>query len=221
MNELPLILIGAGLGAVEVIDIIDDINKTSKKKIKIIGLLDDNPKLFNKKVLNYSVIGNLSDISLFKKENFSLNIFSYRNRFLRSKLIKNLKKKRNRFINLIHPSSLIGSKSFLGMGITIYKNSNIYSKTSIGDFCSVNINVSIAPGAIIESNCNIGKDVIICSGSKIKKDCSVQFGSVTLENSFLSQGSRLMPKSVLNFSCLKKYAVLNGNPAKVVFDEKR
>lgn len=221
MNEFPLILIGAGLGAIEVIDIIDDINKSNLKKIKIVGLLDDDPKLLNKKFLNYSVIGSLSDISLFKKENFFLNIFSYQNRFLRSKLIKSFKKKRNRFINLIHPSSLIGSKSFLGKGIIIYKNCNIYSKASIGDFCSVNINVSIAPGAVIESNCNIGKDVIICSSSKIKKDCSVQFGSITLEHSSLSQGSRLMPKSVLNFSCFKKYAVLNGNPAKVVFDEKR
>ena len=90
MNELPLILIGAGLGAIEVIDIIDDINKSNLKKIKIVGLIDDNPKLLNKKFLNYSVIGSLSDISLFKKENFFLNIFSYRNRFLRSKLIKSL-----------------------------------------------------------------------------------------------------------------------------------
>jgi acetyltransferase-like isoleucine patch superfamily enzyme len=221
MNDLPLVLVGAGLGAIEVIDIIEDINKTSMKKIKIVGLLDDNPKLFNKKVLNHSVIGSLSDITLFKKENFFLNIFSYKNRFLRSKLIKSLKKSRSKFINLIHPSSLIGSKSILGKGIIIYKNCNIYSKTLIGDFCSVNINVSIAPGAIIESNCNIGKDVIICSGSKIKKDSSVQFGSIVLESSFLNEGSRLMPKSVLNFSSLRKYVVLNGNPAKVVFDEKR
>jgi acetyltransferase-like isoleucine patch superfamily enzyme len=221
MNEIPLILIGAGLGAVEVIDIIDDINKSSQNKVKILGLLDDDPKLFNKKVLNYSVIGSLSDISLFKKEKFFLNIFSYKNRFLRSKLIRNLKSKRSRFMNIIHPSSLIGSKSVLGRGIIIYKNSNVYSKAYIGDFCVVNINVSIASNAKIESNCNIGKDVTICSGSKIKKDCSVQFGSIVLENSFLNQGSRLMPKSVLNFNSTKKYAVLNGNPAKVVFDEKK
>ena len=221
MNDIPLVLLGAGLSTVEVIDIISDINKCSQKKIKIVGLLDDNSKLFNKKILNCSVIGSLSDINLFKKEKFFLNIFSYKNRFLRSKIIKNLKIKRSKFLNIIHPSSLIGSKSVLGKGIIIYKNSNIYSKTSIGDFCLINTNVSVAPNVVIESNCNIGKDVVICSGSKIKKNTTVQFGSIILENSFLNQGSRLMPKSVLNFSSSKIRAVLNGNPAKVVFDEKR
>ena len=49
MNDVPLVLIGAGLGAIEVIDIINDINKNSTKKINIIGLLDDNPKLLKKK----------------------------------------------------------------------------------------------------------------------------------------------------------------------------
>ena len=87
MNDIPLVLLGAGLSTVEVIDIISDINKSSQKKIKIVGLLDDNSKLFNKKILNCSVIGSLSDINLFKKEKFFLNIFSYKNRFLRSKIV--------------------------------------------------------------------------------------------------------------------------------------
>ena len=101
MKETPLIILGAGKSTIEFIDLVNDINQKSYDKIKIIGILDDDKKLKNKKINNISVIGSIKDTKQFKKEKFFVGIFSYKNRFIRSKIINSLKFSSNKFINVI------------------------------------------------------------------------------------------------------------------------
>ena len=49
MKMKSLIIIGAGSSTIEIIDILNDINKVSKKKFSIKGILDDNKKRFKKR----------------------------------------------------------------------------------------------------------------------------------------------------------------------------
>ena len=42
MKEKLLIILGAGNSTIEIIDLIEDINKKSLNRIKIVGILDDN-----------------------------------------------------------------------------------------------------------------------------------------------------------------------------------
>ena len=50
MKETPLIILGAGKSTIEFIDLVNDINQKTYNKIKIIGILDDDKKLKNKKM---------------------------------------------------------------------------------------------------------------------------------------------------------------------------
>ena len=120
MKELPLILIGGGGYCVETIDLISDINKIRNDQfIKITGILDDNKN--SKKIINgVKVVGKIKDIKFFKKEKFFVNIFHSENRFKRIELIKSLKINISRFISIIHPSSLLGRKVRVGIGVSIY-----------------------------------------------------------------------------------------------------
>ena len=54
MKEENLIILGAGDSTLEIIDLVNDINKKKTKKIKIIGILDDDKKLNKKKTLKSS-----------------------------------------------------------------------------------------------------------------------------------------------------------------------
>ena len=81
MKEENLIILGAGDSTLEIIDLVNDINKKKTKKIKIIGILDDDKKL-KKKNIKSSILGKIKDIYKFKKEKFFLGIFSHKNRFL-------------------------------------------------------------------------------------------------------------------------------------------
>ena len=59
-----LILIGGGTSCIEIIDLINDINKFKSNKIYVAGILDDNIKLKNKKISNVKVLGK---INLYRK----------------------------------------------------------------------------------------------------------------------------------------------------------
>ena len=86
-----LILIGGGRSCTEIIDLINDINNFKTDKIKIIGILDDDVKLKNRKIYNIKVLGKVSSLQSLKTVTF-LNIHSYKNRFLRLNIIRKLNK---------------------------------------------------------------------------------------------------------------------------------
>ena len=51
MKSLDLIIIGSGNSTLEIIDLIYELNKKRDEQINIVGILDDNRKLKNKKYI--------------------------------------------------------------------------------------------------------------------------------------------------------------------------
>jgi UDP-3-O-[3-hydroxymyristoyl] glucosamine N-acyltransferase len=220
MKEISLILIGGGCSCVEIIDLIDDINKIEKKQfIKIIGILDDN-KFANKKINGINVIGKLKDVKKFKKEKFFVNIFHKDNRFIRPKLIKKLNLNLSKFFSIIHPYNLVGKSAKIGVGVSIYPGCNIFSNSKIGNFCNIMPNASMAPNSIIGDNCFIGKDVLIGGGSRIRKNVFISNGTTVLENIHINEGNRIIPNSMINRSIKEKKMIIGGSPSKILFKEK-
>ncbi len=219
MREIPLILIGGGFSCLETIDLIRDINKIEKNKnIKILGILDDSKN--SKKINGVKVIGKIAEFKYFKKESFFLNIFDKNNRFIRLKLIKKFKIKLSKFISLIHPSCLIGNKTKIGYGVSIYPNSCVFSGSKIGNFTNIMPNCSVASKAFIDENCFIGKDVLVGAQSRIKKNNYISNGSTILENIFINEGCRIIPHTIVSNKIEKKKVVIGGVPSKILFNEK-
>ena len=221
MAAKSLIIIGSGSSTIEIIDIVNDINKFKKEKIKILGILDDSKKVQKKKINDIRVIGFVKDIDKFKNNYFFLSILSYKNRFIRDKIIKRLSKLKIRFINIIHPNAIIGRNSKLGKGCLVYNNSNIFSNAEVGDFTTISPNASVAPKAKVEKNCFIGHGVVISSGSLVKKNSYIGYKSSVIENVKLNEGSRVMPYSMVNKTVNQKKTIMFGAPAKIIgFDNK-
>lgn len=216
MKEKQLIILGAGNSTVEIIDLIEDINKRSLNRIKIIGILDDNKNLLNKKISNIPIIGNIKEMRKFKKENFFIGIQSYKNRFKRSEFINSIKDNIKRFITIIHPSSIIGSTAKIGRGSLIGNNCNIYSNSSVGNFCNISANVSIAPKSNIKNNCFLGFNVIIGYNSTIEKNTYMGMKSSVLENIKIKQGSRILPNTLVHKNFNKKKGIIFGQPSKLI-----
>ena len=59
-KDTNLVLIGGGTSCIEIIDLINDINKFKSDKINVVGILDDNIKLKNKKINNVKVLGKIN-----------------------------------------------------------------------------------------------------------------------------------------------------------------
>ena len=199
-----LILIGGGTSCIEIIDLINDINKFKSNKIYVAGILDDNIKLKNKKISNVKVLGKINLYRKYLNYDFFLNIHSYKNRYLREEIIRKFKNIKKKFINLVHPSSLIGEKAKIGNGNCIFNNCNVFSEALIGDFNILMPSVSMASKSEIKMNNFIGKNVSISSNVKIKNNCSIQFNSSILENVLIESGIRSMPNSLISSSFRKK-----------------
>lgn len=217
-----LILIGGGNSCIEVIDLINDINQINlNNKINIVGILDDNIKIKNKKINDIKVLGKIDSIKKFLKYNFFLNIHSYKNRYVRSTIIKKIKSLKKKFINIIHPSSMIGKNASIGIGNCIYNNCNIFSGASIEDFNIFMPNTSIASKSFIKTNNFIGKNVSLGANVKINNNCSIQTNCSILENVILAEGIRSMPNSLIASSFNKKDILIGGYPAKYIVNEKK
>ena len=216
MKIKPLIILGAGNSTREIIDQINDINKKTSNKIEIIGVLDDDKKLLNKKISNIPIIGKINDFKKFKKVNFFLGILSPQNRFKRSNLIRSLKSNIKKFINIIHPSSIIGSNVKMGQGCLVSNNCNIYSGVSIGNFCNISANVSIAPKSNIKNNCFLGFNVIVACNATIQKNTYMGMKSSLLENIEIKEGSRILPNTLVHKNFNRKKGIIFGEPSKLI-----
>lgn len=216
MNIKELIIIGAGNSSLEIVDTIENINSISVDKIKIIGILDDNKKLKKKSLKNIPILGQIKDISNFKNAYFFLGIFSYKNRFLRNQIILNLKKFNKRFINIIHPNSIISKGANLGHGCLISNNVNIYHGCKLGNFTSISPGATLAPFVKIEENCFIGHSVVISCKSIIKKNSYMGFNSSLSEKVKITEGSRILPYTLVSKNFDKKKGVIFGSPARLI-----
>lgn len=218
---IKLVILGGGTSCIETIDLINQINKFNKNKIKIIGILDDDKKIQKKKINGQLVLGKINTYKHYMNCNFFLNIFSYKNRFVRQKLIVSLGKIRKKFINLIHPHSLISEKAILGFGNIIYNNCNIFGKSKIGNFNILYPNVSIAPKSETKDNVLLAKNVTLGFKSKIYNSCSIQTNTIILENVKLAYGIRTMPNSIITKTFTQKNIIIGGYPARFITHEKK
>ena len=220
MITKKLIIIGGGKSTLEIIDIIDDINLKKKENINVIGILDDDNKLKKKYINGIPILGKIRDINKFKNVNFFLSIFSYKNRFLREKIIKKLNKYSKNFINIIHPNSLVSKKATLGYGCLISNSVNIHQGCKIGNFCTISPGVGMAPFSKISNNCFIGNSAIISCKSSVEKNSYLGFHSSLSEKIKIAEGSRVLPYTLVNKNIKKKAGVIFGSPARIISSDK-
>ena len=72
----------------------------------------------------------------------------------------------------------------------------------------------------VQNNCFIGKSVILSNKSRIYKNAYLGFQSAILENINISEGSRVLPNTIVNNSVNKKKSVIFGNPGKIIAYDK-
>jgi sugar O-acyltransferase (sialic acid O-acetyltransferase NeuD family) len=177
-----VIILGASGGCLDIVDIIEKIN-SNKNEIEILGILDD--KIKNIKDKKYKVIGSFKDIKKFEKHNdifYTTAIGNENNFAIRKKTILNLKVKKKKFINIIHPSANLAKNVEIGHGNIIHNNVSISRSVIIKNFCL------LLPGVVIGHDSKIGSFNILNASSTLG-------GFVNLgENCYLGQGSNLRDK---------------------------
>lgn len=211
-----IIVIGAGGVGKETAYLIEQIN-SYKPTWNMLGFLDDNIKLHNKKINGYKVLGEINHIEDFDNVYTVCAIANYE---IKRQIINRISKAKAKFANIIHPSVHISSTNILGEGIIIYPSvimtTNIYignhvilspgcgigHETVIGDYCSVLWNVSISGNVKVGEGCLLGTGSSIIQNITIGSESVVGAGTLVLKNLPRGCTSVGVPAKVIKFNNL-------------------
>ena len=181
----PIALVGYRAGLDSLIDIADAMG------VEIAGIFDKYFYGNTEQIDGIPFIGNEDEITDddIKKYDFVLssnyvghiNIknFEHNGDNLRKRRIKLFKERNLPMANLIHPSSYVSPKTYIGSSVIIARDCYVRAKSHIGDFCFLDSgaavahdvrlgeNVIMTPYSFIAGFINIGDNVMIGAGSKI------------------------------------------------------
>ncbi len=159
---------------------------------KLVGFVDDNPKLKNKKIGNLPVLGSIEEVLLERRIGVILaletcsekidmvqrlvpnplidypNLFSSRSWISRECIVGKG--------NIIMEGSLFNFGTMIGSFNTFGQKCSIGHETVIGDFCCFREEVQTGGYSFVEDGCQFGKGVMINQGVRIGKNSSVGTG---------------------------------------------
>ena len=181
----PIALVGYRSGLDSLVDIADAMG------VELAGIFDKYFYGNTEQIDDMPFIGNEDEITDddIKKYDFVLssnyvgyiNIknFEHNGDNLRKRRIKIFKERNLPTANLIHPSSYVSPKTYIGSSVIIARDCYVRAKSYIGDFCFLDSGAAIAhdvrlgenvimtPYSFIAGFVNIGDNVMIGAGSKI------------------------------------------------------
>lgn len=167
------------------------------KDFQIKGFLDDNLSALDK--FNYRV-GIIGGITGYEPEQDDVFICAIGAPKLKRKICTAISAKGGQFINVIHPSAIIGENVSLGVGVVICPGVKITCDVKVGSHVAININSCVGHDAVIGDYCQIscfcdlngfsvvGDDVFIggsasvLPGIKVANGVTIGAGALVVKN---------------------------------------
>ncbi len=195
---MPLIILGTGGGAHDVLDVVNAINRIAPAW-QVIGFLDD-ARTAGSLHLGYRILGPLWSATRHRNASFINAIGSDTSFACRQEIVEGTGIGLGRFATLIHPMSSVSSRARIGRGVCVNYGVSIGGGASIGNHVTLHPSCIIghdsniddyavlAPGAIVSGYVYVGKSSYIGAGASIRQwvrigDRSlVGMGSVVLKD---------------------------------------
>jgi len=207
-----ILLFGGGLHTTYCIDIIN-----KEGKYNIIGIVD-SIKEIGTEIFGYKIIGRQEQLKeLVVKYDIYCGIITIGDNWSRKIVydciisqIPDFK-----FVNAIHPSTIIGMNVKLGIGIVIMAGCIINPNSIVGDFCF------FATGAQLEHDCTIGNFASISAGSitggkvNIGKYSAITLGVIIMDRLNIGENTVVGSGSLVTKD-LPDNVVAYGTPAKII-----
>jgi len=207
-----IVIVGAGGFGRELTWLIEDINKVASEW-NLVGYIDDNKEIINKKIDGYEVIGDIESLVKMGVVNVALGIGSPK---VKESIINRLRGINNiRYPNLIHPSTIISPRAQIGIGNIICAGNVVSINSKIYDYVTINLSctighdvhlfdfVTVSPGTNISGYVKVGEKSDLGTGSCIIQNVNIG------NNSIIGAGSVVIRDIPDNCTAV-------GNPAKVI-----
>lgn len=218
---VPIILLGPGGNVVDIVDMIEDINRASGPRYELLGFLDNRPEAAGRSIEGYPVLGPYAEAARlagrFPDALFSTWLGSTDSYLRRPAVLAGLGLPAERFATLVHPSSYVSRRARLGRGVVVFQNCTITNNATLGD------HVVVLPQTVISHDDTIGDYTAITGGVAIAghvtigprcylgTNCSIHHGVTVGEGSLVGMGSVVLHD-------VPPFQVVVGNPARRLCD---
>lgn len=190
----PLIVVGAGGFGREVLDVVEAMNERAPGPVlEICGVSDDSPHIENLSLLKkrgITYLGTIDEVleSLDAPSSFLIGVG---NPGIRFNIAKRMARADLGAATAIHPTSVIGSHSFIGAGSVVCAGVNISTNVFLNEHVHLN------PGAIIGHDSRIGSSVSINPGAIVSGNVILEPGCLIGAGATILQGIRVGANSVV------------------------
>lgn len=197
--QKKIIILGTGGNCIDILDTINDINR-SMSKYRCIGFLDDNEQNWGKEYHGIKVLGPLKSAQQYDDCFFVNGIGSPSNFWRKRTIIAKTNIPDERFETIIHPTSSVSKMARLGHGTVVFQHVTITSNVQIGkhviilpnsvishddivgDYTCIAGGVCISGGVTVGHSCYLGTNSAIIGNIQIGNYCLVGMGSVVLDS---------------------------------------
>lgn len=220
---VPVILLGPGGNVIDMVDMIEDINRQGAQ-YELLGFLDNRPALAGRSIEGYPVLGRYADApklaAQFPTARFSTWLGGINSYLQRPAMVAGLGIPPERFVTLVHPTSYVSRRAHLGRGVIVFQNCTITNHVSLGD------HVVVLPQSVISHDDVIGEYSVVTGAVAIAgnvtvgprcylgTNCSIHPGLEIGEGSIVGMGSVVVRN-------VPPFQVVAGNPARKLRDAVR
>jgi sugar O-acyltransferase (sialic acid O-acetyltransferase NeuD family) len=207
-----LVFLGAGGTARDVLSLVKDLNR-NQEQYRCVALLDDDKKLWGRKVQGVPIVGPLADAKRFDSAQFVNTLGSPRNYQCRCDVPARLGLSAKRFETLIHPTAALSTSATVGEGTIILPYVVLLSGVAVGD------QVLILAGSILNHDVRVGDYAVLASAVNLSGAVEIGSCSYIGSGACLIQGIRVGDNALVGMGAvvLKNVApstVVVGNPAR-------
>jgi sugar O-acyltransferase (sialic acid O-acetyltransferase NeuD family) len=159
MTATGLMLIGAGGGVHDVLDIVDALNAEGGG-LELVGLLDDHSPA-GLEHLGLTVLGSLASAARFRDVQFVNTIANERDCTRLPEIIEGTGLAPGRFATLIHPSAAVSRRAEVGCGVVIAQGVSVGGGVVLRDHVALGPNVVVGHDAVIDAHAVIAAGAVV------------------------------------------------------------
>jgi sugar O-acyltransferase (sialic acid O-acetyltransferase NeuD family) len=197
-HQTDLILLGAGGGVHDVLDIVDALNDDGAG-INILGLLDDG-RAPGAEHIGLTVLGELADCGSFAGAQFVSTIHNERDHRRHPEIIARLGLAPTRFATLVHPRAGVSRRAHLGHGVCICDGASVAGGVTVGDHVFLGARAVVGHDTTIEDHtvlaagallgglvhahraCYVGSAAAVRPGVTIGREALVGLGAIVVRD---------------------------------------
>jgi sugar O-acyltransferase (sialic acid O-acetyltransferase NeuD family) len=220
MSARPLIIIGTGGSAYDVMDVVDALN-ARESVWRMAGFLDDGQPAGSPHA-GLTVLGPVSDAaglidreSVLRDALFVNVVGSDRSYARRRSIVERTGLPPERFATLVHPLASVSPRARLGRGVCVNYGVSVAGQVRIGD------HVWLGPGSIVGHDSVIGDHALLApaavvSGHVVVQDSCYIGAGAHIRHQLVIGAAALVGMSAVVVKDVAPGAVVAGNPAREI-----